>query len=177
MGDFMKILKISFATLLCAFTISAGQTPAEKILDCHSGGGGYVTQDLKVNRVGNELIAFELQRFSPVPEIVPDMGLKMDGKLAKRAKFQFAATLCLTKATATAHVTLVACSTGISKVSAELTLLDGSSTTITLPDNFGIEVEQVDTQSVFQSRTGSQLNVALRGEPATGLGFRLRECR
>lgn len=172
----MRSQLLGLASLFFTVTTFAADLPGTKLLDCHSNGGGYVVQDLKVQRVGNELV-FDLQRFSPVPEIVPDMGLRIEGKLAKQATIHFPASLCLVKAAPAPQAALVACSSGITKVPVTLTLLDGTTTTLTLPDNFTIEIQQQDTHSVFETRSGTLIQAFLSSASENTLGFRARECR
>ena len=179
MGNFMNVLKYTFATLTFALSAFGLEGTETKTLDCYARGGGYIAQSLKVNRSDDGKFSFAMQRFTEVPEIVTgNIGLKLDDQYSRQVNIEFPAGLCRIKPTALSHVTLVGCSTGISKVTALLTRVDGSTASITLPDNFTIEVEQQDTNSVYLSPIESTVLVKMTGnEPINGLGFRIHECK
>jgi len=179
----MKLLKdnLDLILLLCMTLASLSAVHADVVnrsvlMDCHDSGGGYIDQTLKVNWTDNNQLEFFAERYTKVPEIVSNVGIQLDGKLAKNLKVVLPKEHCILKPTAQSHITLLACSTAISKIRSEVEWIDGRKETIVLGDNNHLEAFQVDTESVYKSRTNKVLraNLQLGKSPqTTELGFDL----
>ena len=151
---------------------------ATQKLNCHSYGGGYITQAIEVNQNDDESFEFKIERFTKVPDIVGKVGLKIDGDLATRMVVTIPKNLCFVKGTEVPHITLLACSTGISKILAKIDVLDGPTKEITLADNNRIEVYRSTKESVSTVENTVSVPMVLGQSPETnGLGFLARECR
>ncbi len=176
----MKLSTLAFSsTFILSSLVFSSQENRDSKLNCTFNGGGYIEQHLQITRVGDDSIEFELERFSPVPEIVPNIGIKVKNELAKRFKVKFPAKSCLTRQTAIPQIQLIYCHTGISKTDAELVMLDGTQKTARLDDNSVIEISRTTTESVLETQTKQILNVKLdlRQEEANNLGFLVRNCK
>ena len=169
-------LKRIFAITAALASLYSSRMQAEGFqpkLTCSSLGRGYLTQRLKVDLIEQEVIAIELERSSRFSSTI---GFDIQGDLTSKIKMFFRVDSCILKQNPSSRRNLIACSTGISHVVAEATLSDGSIKKIQLPDNWLIEAYQVDTSSVFESKTGSVLTVKL-DQSKQGLGFKLSECK
>lgn len=169
----------SFVILVVGvFSVSSSSFAVIQKLNCHSTGGGYLTQSITVNRNDNESLEFKIERFTKVPEMVGKVGLSIDGDLVTRMLATFPKDHCLIKSTNAAHITLLSCSTGISKISAKIDVLDGPTKEIVLGDNNRIEVYRntKESASTVEETISVPMTLGQRAE-ASGVGFRIRECR
>jgi hypothetical protein len=164
--------------LIGVCSISSVGFGATQKLNCHSYGGGYITQAVEVNQNDDESLEFKIERFTKVPDIVGKVGLKIDGDLATRMVVTFPKNLCFLKKTEAPHITLLACRTEIAKIVAKIDVLDGPTKEITLGDNNSIEVYRNTRESISTVENTLSVPMVLGLNPeANGLGFWTRECR
>lgn len=170
-----KNIAVAFVGVCSISLVGFGATQK---LNCHSYGGGYITQAIEVNQNDYESLEFKIERFTKVPDIVGKVGLKIDADLVTRMIVTFPKNLCFVKSTEVPHITLLACSTGISKILAKIDVLDGTSKEITLADNNRIEVYRSTKESVSTVEKIVSVPLVLGQSPeGNGVGFWASECR
>lgn len=179
-GATMKHPNLIFPLFLAIATL-VSQASIET--ECHDGGGGYLTQGFKAFQPDASSVVFEVERYSPVPEIVPGAGLDTGTYLAKRLEVKFPLNACHVKSTTLPQISLFLCSTGISKIPATLELLDGTQKAITLSDNSVFEAYQVNTETISAASTSQRYVVKMGlgdgfgGPKSNGVGFHVHQCR
>jgi hypothetical protein len=144
----------------------------ERKLTCLDTGGGYRRHAFQIDLIENQILSLTLEADS---EVIPKYGMKILGEVATKAKIYFDKKSCQFRPGKLEDMTPFACGNGISKVTAQLTLLDGSERTVNLPDNTWFELSRHQTDSVFSSKTSQWIQLQLSYELL--MGFQLARCR